>query len=134
MILSSCRDELMAADVVPTLVSCLEFSDITVQTSAAEALAAMATDTGVRGQFLSSGGVSLLLPLLLSPHGPLVTSALGLVRASAQSMEVAKEFCARGYVSPSHTGALLLSFSLITLALSSSLPPQSLPVTVLFKC
>ena len=96
--LSIYRDELLGSDVMPALVSCLEFSDVTVQTSAAEALAAMATDTVARGQFLSSGGVSSLLPLLLSPHTPLVTSALGLIRASAQSMDVAKEFCARGYV------------------------------------
>ena len=81
---------------MPALVSCLEFSDIMVQKSVAEALAAISTDTEAQGQFLSSGGVSSLLLLLTSPHTLLVTLALGLIRDIAQSMEVAKEFCARG--------------------------------------
>lgn len=86
----------MAADVIPALVSCLEFGEVTVQRTAADALSALGVDGAIRAQFLSSGGVASLLPLLLSPHTPLVTSALGTIRVSAQSREVAQEFCAKG--------------------------------------
>lgn len=89
----------MAADVIPALVSCLEFGEDTVQRTAADALSTMGVDAAARAQFLSSGGVAALLPIILSPHVPLVTSALGTIRATAQSREVAQEFCAKGSVS-----------------------------------
>lgn len=93
------RDELIAADVIPALISCLEFPEVRVQRTAADALSAMGVDVAVRSQFLSNGGVAALLPLLLSPHTPLVTSALGTIRVIAQSKEVAQELCAKGLVS-----------------------------------
>lgn len=70
-----------------------------MQRTAADALSAMGVDAAVRAQFLSNGGVAALLPLLLSPHTLLVTSALGTIRVNAQSREVAQEFCAKGSVS-----------------------------------
>ena len=92
------REELAAAEVVPALVLCLGFTEVKVQKSAADALAAMATDSSARVQFLSSGGVASSLPLLQSTDHALLTSALCLVRAVGQSTTVAQEFCGAGSV------------------------------------
>ena len=98
------REELIAAEVIPALVSCLEFAEVAVQRSAAEALAVMGTDSAARTQFLTSGGVVSSLPLLSSASTALLTSALCLLHSVAQSPEVAQEFCGKGCV---------LSFSLL---------------------
>lgn len=86
----------MNAEVIPALVECLKFTEVTVQKSAAEALAVMATDSTARIKFLSSGGVASTIPLLLSTNQSLVNSALCLVHSSAHSTEVAQEFCGKG--------------------------------------
>ena len=115
------REELLAAGAVPALVGCLGLQDSSVQTPAAEALAMMASDGtarmqvagggrgeggGGRGrefigsscfiQFLSSGGVAALPPLLRSTDQRLLGAVLWAMRATAQSTAVADELCQKG--------------------------------------